>query len=137
MTIYLSSGMSKFGIERLEEGDKWRKDFIEKMMAFYEGKIDFFNPNKYFSFADKDVNEREAMNYDLYRLHHSDLVVYNATDPNSLGSMAEIGIAYDRNIPVLVLNENGENLHPWITNMAHKIFNDMDILVDYIMFYFL
>ena len=137
MTIYLSSGMSKFGKERLEEGDKWRKDIVEKIMAFYEGEIDFFNPNKYFSFADENVSEKEAMDYDLYRLHRSDLLIYNATDPNSMGSIAEIAIAYERNIPILVLNEKNENLHPWIVNMAYKSFNDMDALVDYISYYFL
>lgn len=132
MEIYLSSGMAKFGKENFKEGEQWRIDLTKKLGDEYK----YFDPNEYYSFLDDDVNEKEAMEYDLYRLRNSDLLVYCATDPKSLGSMAEIAIAHENLMPILVLNENNEELHTWIKYMSFKEFNNMDEMIDFIDYYF-
>jgi len=46
--------------------------------------------------------------------------------------MSELAIAYDRRIPVIGLNANKEELHPWQFEMANRIFDDINELLDYV-----
>ena len=75
---------------------------------------------------------REVMRLDLHMLRNSDLVIANFNDMYSLGSMSEIAIAYDRGIPVIGLNENKQSLHPWQQCMCERIFDNIDVMLDYI-----
>ena len=72
------------------------------------------------------------MNYDLHRLRNSDLVIINFNDMYSLGSMAEIAIAYDRGIPIIGLDVDNQTLHSWQVCMCERIFDDIDEMLDYI-----
>lgn len=135
-TIYTAGGMGKFGKENFEEADKWRK-YCKQTLETYESnyKVTVVNPNDYFNFVDEPpryVAQDEVMRFDLHKLRQSDLVIASFNDMYSLGSMAEIAIAYDRNIPIIGLNENDEDLHPWQVCMCERIFSNIDEMLDYI-----
>ena len=72
------------------------------------------------------------MELDLDKLRRSDLVIINFNDMYSLGSMAELAIAYEKRIPVIGLNIDRQVLHPWQECMCNRIFNDIDELLDYV-----
>jgi nucleoside 2-deoxyribosyltransferase len=134
--VYLCGGMGKFGKENFVEGNKWR-GYCKQTLETYECeyRVRAINPNDYFNFVDeppKYNNQNEVMRLDLYKLRSSDLVIANFNDMYSLGSMSEIAIAYDRGIPVIGLNENNQNLHPWQICMCERIFNNIDEMLDYI-----
>lgn len=114
--IYLSGGMQKFGKDNFEEGNKWRKyckNALETSECDYKVKV--CNPNDLFNFKDEPQykTEREVMNLDIHKLRQSDLVIVNFNDKWSLGTMSEIAIAYDRRIPVIGLDIDNQELHPW------------------------
>lgn len=133
--VYLCGGMGKFGKENFDEGNKWRK-YCKQALESYECnyKVIAINPNDYFNFVDEPQykTHREVMRLDLHMLRNSDLVIANFNDMYSLGSMSEIAIAYDRGIPVIGLNENKQSLHPWQQCMCERIFDNIDVMLDYI-----
>jgi nucleoside 2-deoxyribosyltransferase len=138
--IYLCGGMTKFK-DNFEKGNKWRvylKAYLEDSVTNYNVYVT--NPNDYYSFAEnayKYDTESEVMRFDLYKLRKSNLVIVNFNDAYSLGSMAEIAIAYDRGIPIIGLNEDGQTLHPWHIEMVEKIFTDIDELLLYVKRFYL
>ena len=134
--VYLSGGMMKFGNDNFDEGNKWR-EYCRQALESYEGscRVKIFNPNMYFSFksdAPEYSSETEVMRFDLYNLRKSDLVIVNYNDKKSLGTTSEVAIAYDRGIPIIALNEDGGELHPWLKCMPERIFDDIDKMLDYI-----
>lgn len=140
--IYLIGGMQKFGKDDFEIGNEWRtyfKNKLENLQCDY--KIHVINPNDYYSMLDDSTydSEREIMDFDLNKVKKSDLCIINFNDIYSLGSMAELSIAYDRNIPVIGLCEDYqiELLHPWQKEMTNKIFEDRNSLIDYLKYYYL
>ena len=50
----------------------------------------------------------------------------------SIGTSKEIAIANEYNIPVIGLNENDLELHPWDINDCRRIFTDKEKLIDYV-----
>ena len=94
----------------------------------------------YFSFksdAPEYSSETEVMHFDLYNLRKSDLVIVNYNDKKSLGTTSEIAIAYDRGIPIIALNEDNGELHPWLKYIPERIFNNIDEMLDYIQDFYL
>lgn len=139
--IYLAGGMGKFGKENFDEGNKWRiycKDALEKFDCDYMVRV--VNPNTYFNFLDEPPQyktQAEVMRLDLHKLRNSDLVIVNFNDMYSLGTQSEIAIAYDRGIPIIGLDVDNQNLHPWQIEMTERIFNDVDEMLDYIQDFYL
>ena len=134
--IYLAGGMGIFGKENFNKGNAWRV-YCKNVLENYECKNDVrvINPNDYFNFIEEPVRyktQREVMEFDLSKLRKSDLVIINFNDKYSLGSMAELAIAYESKIPVIGLDINKQELHPWQIEMCNRIFNDIDELLDYI-----
>lgn len=134
--VYMAGGMGKFGRENFDECNKWRK-YCKQTLENYECdyKVRAINPNDYFNFVDEPKQyetQNEVMRLDLNKLRSANMVVINFNDVYSLGSMAEIAIAYDRGIPVVGLNEDNKILHPWQECMCERIFNDIDKMLDYI-----
>ena len=134
--IYLAGGMGKFGKDNFEESNKWRtycKNTLENFEGNYQS--DVINPNSYFNFVDnppKYSSQKEVMELDINKVRNSDLVICNFNDPKSLGTMAELAIAYERRIPVIGLNEDFDELHPWQIEMCTRIFNNIDEMLDYV-----
>ena len=135
-TIYLAGGMGKFGKDEFNKANEWRnycKSILENFEGNYEVKV--INPNDYFNFVDEPPayrTQREIMEFDLNKVRHSDLIIVNFNDMYSLGTMAELAIAYERRIPVVGLNENNDELHPWQIEFCNRIFNDIDEMLDYV-----
>ena len=126
----------KFGNDNFDEGNKWR-EYCRQALEDCESphKVTVFNPNEYFSFktdAPEYSSELEVMRFDLHNLRKSDLVIVNYNDKKSLGTTSEVAIAYERGIPIIALNEDGGELHPWLNCMPERIFNDIDKMLDYI-----
>ena len=134
--VYLCGGMGKFGKENFDQSNAWRlycKDALETHDC--DCIVKAINPNDYFNFRDdppKYEYETEVMRLDLYKLRNSDLVIANFNDMYSLGSMAEIAIAYDRGIPVIGVDVDRQKLHPWQECMCERVFYDIDEMLDYI-----
>lgn len=77
-------------------------------------------------------SQKEVMEFDLNRVRHSDLVIANFNDMNSLGTMSEIAIAYERKIPIIGLDVDKQDLHPWQIEMCNRIFTNIGELFEYI-----
>lgn len=140
-TIYTAGGMGKFEKENFHLSNSWRqycKNLLEQYDCDYKVKV--INPNSYFNFVDdipKYKNNKEVMKFDLYKVRTSDLIIVNFNDMYSLGTMAEISIAYEKRIPIIGLDIENQALHPWQIEMCNRIFADIDDMLFYIKDYYL
>lgn len=135
--IYLSGAMS--GLSQ-EEQSKWRYEVAKRLQEgeIYHDGIYVFNPVNYYSiFEDTHKTEREHFEFDLYRLRNSNLVIANFNRPESVGTAMELMLAKELRIPVIGLNEDGKELHPWLKECCVRICDDMYELVEYVVEYFL
>ena len=55
----------------------------------------------------------------------------------SIGTSMEIAIAHEHNIPVLILNEEDEELHSWWVEMADRVFRNWGGLCQYVVDFYL
>lgn len=139
--IYLAGGMGKFGKDNFSEGNAWRiycKNQLEDFECSY--KITIVNPNDYFNFIEEPPaykTQREIMEFDLNKVRNSDLIIVNFNDMYSLGTMSEIAISYENRTPIIGLDIDNQNLHPWQIEMTNRIFNDIDEMLNYIKCYYL
>lgn len=136
--IYLAGAMQ--GIS-FEESNVWRKE-ITTILNSYRNEVKYdvnvINPNDYYNFKEVTYDtQREVMEFDLHKVRNADMIIVDFTNPKSLGTMAEIAIAYEHRIPVIGLNESGIELHPWQIEMCNKIFSDKNKLVNYVIDYYL
>lgn len=136
--IYLSGGMGNIS---MEEQSKWRKQVINaiKFGDYHcEKKAVFFNPVDYYNFEEKrHKSEREIVEFDLNAVRNSDLIIVNFNDPKSLGTCAELAIAYDRHIPIIGINKDKLELHPWLTEFTMRMCDSLREAVEYTVDYFL
>lgn len=132
-TIYLAGAMSGLSFE---EQNNWRKVVKNKLENTYsEYHVNCINPVDYYNFEDSPKRydtELEIMQFDLYKLKHSDLVIVNFNKPESLGTMAEIATAYELRIPIIGLKSELTKLHPWQECMCSKIFTDFQAMINYV-----
>ena len=128
--------MSKFNKENFDESNNWRtycKETLQHCECNCNVKV--VNPNDYFNFKEEPPtykSQREIMEFDLNKVRNSDLIIANFNDMWSLGTMSEIAIAYERRIPVIGLDVEKQNLHPWQIEMCTRIFDDIDEMLDYV-----
>lgn len=137
---YLAGGMGKFGKDNFDEGNRWRLIFKKRLESNENMNVKAINPNDYFNFLEEPpryISQREIMEYDLNRVRKSDLIIVNFNDMLSLGTMAEIAIAYERKIPIIGLNETNQTLHPWQVEMCNRIFTETHELLDYVEYFYL
>lgn len=122
--IYLAGGIMNL---TYNEANDWRRS-IEYILNQKDSSYKCFNPLNY--------SAEDEVEFDLNALRHSDLVVVNFNDPKSLGTMAEIAIAYEHRIPIIGYYTGGEDmLHPWIRYMINELCVDLEDLIDTIMNY--
>lgn len=142
LNIYLAGGMQKFGKKDFNESNYWRVHIEQELIKLDCGRqTRICNPNDYYSFYDnapRYSTMREVMEFDLNKVRNSDLIIVNFNDLKSLGTMAELAIAYEHRIPVIGLcsEENYPMLHPWQKEMCNRIFGDIDELIDYVIEYY-
>lgn len=130
---YLSGGMTKFGSHSFEESNNWRLEVKRRIWEVSDHNIICFNPNDHYN-CTTDITkftDREAMNLDLHKLRQSELLIFNNNDPFSRGSMIELGIAWERRIPIITLNES-EGLHCWVEQMSEKVCSSIGELIEYL-----
>lgn len=129
--IYLSGGMSNLS---LNEQLAWRVEFQHLADGFdSEHHIECFIPPYYYNYVDKmPESEREAFEYDLYRLRHSDVVVVNFNVPKSIGTAYEIAVARENRIPIIGINKTEEEIHPWLIESCLKVFNTIESAAKYV-----
>lgn len=133
--FYLAGGMCKFGKENFNISNEWRVDIKNKIEEISNNKVCCCNPNDHFNFLDRTTfkSEKEIMEYDLYKVRKSDLIIANFNDPTSIGTACEMAIAHEYGIPIIGLCEHGEKniLHPWLKEFCTRIFTDREDLVLY------
>lgn len=138
--LYLCGGMSNLSHE---EQSKWRWEVINRINEEdeyygYKYKPDFFNPMVYYNLEEEQhKSEREPFLFDLYNLRKSDLVIANFNMPSSIGSAMEIAIAFENEIPIIGLNEDGKDIHPWLEESCIRICDSMDELIEHVALYYL
>lgn len=136
--IYLSGGMGNIS---MEEQSKWRKQVINAInFGDYhcEKKAIFFNPVDYYNFEEKHhKSEKEIVEFDLNAVRSSDLIIVNFNDPKSIGTCAELAIAYERRIPIIGINKDKTELHPWLTEFTMRMCDSVREAVEYTVDYFL
>lgn len=115
------------------------EDSILESMDICKDKVYIFNPVKYFNYYEElHSSEKQILRFEINALKKSDLVIVNFNDVYSLGTMSEIAIAYDHQIPIIGYNkDNGNELHAWQTEMADVIFDNIELLIDYVKNYYL
>lgn len=138
LRIYMAGGMNGLSFE---EQIKWRSNVRDAILYGgydYEIKPLFFSPPEYYPINEPvHKSEREAMEFDLNALRKSDLVVVNFNAPNSIGTAMELMLARELRIPVVGLNKDGVELHPWIIECTTRICDDMYELVEHITSHYL
>lgn len=139
--IYLSGAM---GSLNFEEQSKWRQQIMDAIKYNYEcgRKPIFFNPVNYYNFTEvRYRSEREVMEFDLNALRHSDLVIVNfndpENDPKSVGTISELAIAYELKIPIIGINSDGKELHPWLTEFTSRMCDSLREAVEHTVDFFL
>lgn len=135
--IYLSGSMSNVSFE---EQSRWRQQVQDAIKFNYDcdKKVSFFNPVSYFNFEEvRYKSEREVMNFDLNGLRNSDLVIVNFNDPSSLGTCAELAIAYDMKIPIVGINKDNKELHPWLECFCDRMCDSIKEAVEYVVEFYL
>ena len=135
--IYLSGAMGSLSYE---EQSKWRKQIINAIKYNYdcEKKPQFFNPVDYYNFEEvRYKTQREVMNFDLNGLRNSNLVIVNFNDPSSLGTCAELAIAYDMKIPIVGINKDNKELHPWLECFCDRMCTNVKEAVEYVVEFYL
>lgn len=135
--IYLSGAMGSLSYE---EQSKWRKQIINAITYNYdcEKKPIFFNPVDYYNFEEvRYKTQREIMNFDLNGLRNSNLVIVNFNDPSSLGTCAELAIAYDMKIPIIGINKDKKELHPWLECFCDRMCESIKEAVEYVVEFYL
>ncbi len=136
--IYLSGGM---GALSFDEQSKWRKQIINaiKFGDYHcEKNPTFFNPVDYYNFQEtRYKSEREVMEFDLNALRNSDLVIVNFNDPKSIGTCSELAIAYEKKIPIVGINKDNKELHPWLVEFTTRMCEDIREVVEYVVEFYL
>lgn len=135
--IYLSGAVSGLSFE---ERNKWRLQIIKaiKYNNEWEKNPIFFNPVDYYNFEEvQHKTEKEIMEFDLYNLRNSDLVVVNFNEPKSIGTAMELMLANELHIPIIGLNKDKKELHPWLECCCNRICDDIRELVSHVVEYYL
>lgn len=136
--IYLSGGMT--GLNR-EEQTKWRTQF-KNAIKFgdydYEKNPSIFDPTQHYNFEEKShKSEREIMEFDLNAVRNSDLIIVNFNEPSSIGTAMELMLAKELHIPIVGLDKDKKEIHPWLRCCCHRMCDDMRELVEYIVDFYL
>lgn len=136
--IYLSGGMQGTS---WEEQTKWRKQ-IQNAIKFGDydcsKKPIYFDPTQYYNFEEElHKSEREIMEFDLNALRKSDLIVVNFNEPKSIGTAMELMLAKELKIPIIGLNKEQKEIHPWLLECCTRMCDDMRELVSHIVDFYL
>lgn len=103
-----------------------------------EKKPEFFNPVQYFNFEEKRYkSEREVMEFDLNAVRKSDLIIVNFNDEKSIGTAMEMMLAHEMHIPIIGINIDKRQLHPWLECCCMRMCESLREAVDYTVEFYL
>jgi hypothetical protein len=77
------------------------------------------------------------MEFDLYNLRKSNLVVVNFNAPQSIGTAMELMVAKENKIPVIGLNKDETKLHPWLIECCTRICDSFREIVNHVVNFYL
>ena len=136
--FYMAGGMAGLSVEEQVE---WRNDIENRIIESPNGSLEgtyFFQPPYYYQpDGDYHRSEREGRDFDLNRLRHSDVVIVNFNVLKSIGTAMELAVAHENRIPVIGLNENKNELHPWLYECCTRICETREELVEHIVNFYL
>ena len=134
--FYMAGGMAGLSVEEQME---WRNDIKKRINnSLIHYPTYFFQPPYYYQpDGDYHRSEREAFLFDLNRLRHSDVVIVNFNVLKSIGTAMELAVAHENRIPVIGLNENKNELHPWLYECCTRICETREELVRHIVDFYL
>ena len=138
--IYLGGKMTGLSYEDMQgwrfELESHIHDYVKANDILY--RVNVFNPCDYYNpLDDVQKSDREAMEFDIYNLKRSDMLIANLDMQDSIGTAMEIAIARDNGIPIVAMCENEDGLHPWLRDSCVRICNNMEELVEYITEYYI
>ena len=139
--IYLAGGMS--GISE-EEQRGWRKDVQTEVFKYIPVRaVEFFDPTEYGDiqsnyFPNGQEAEEISMRLDLRNLSEAKLIICNlSTNPASVGTNMELGIAHQLKIPVVIYNPSNAELHPWQKAISDFQTDDLELLAEIVTGYYM
>ena len=145
MKIYIAGKMT--GLTK-DEMSQWRKELADKIRYQVSHSSMCFptiiDPCMYYNTKDIDAwdADKEYIRWELRHVKSADLIIVGVSeDMNSIGTMAEMTMAYDHDIPILLYDrysgsEGVKRLHPFVWYFADKYFTDIDALVEYVVSYY-
>lgn len=136
-TIYLAGGMSGIPSEEYTKRRKTIKGllFLRKPDNLLLNIID---PSKYYNYDFKyHETEKEILRWELNKVRNSNLIIVDLTVEKSVGTIIELAIAYENKIPIIGVNVDKENIHPWLEEICDRTFTNINDGVDYVTGYYL
>lgn len=136
-TIYLAGAMTGLTFKAMTD---WRIKIKQELLKTSAKSLTVINPVDYYNFSyPQHDTEREVMEYDLWRLKGSDLVVVNFNNPDSIGTSMELMCAKENNIPIIGLYEDNyySDMHPWLKECCNKVLFTMKDLINYVSEFYL
>lgn len=104
----------------------------------HEKKAIFFNPVQFYNFKEKPhKSEKEIMEFDLYNLRNSDIVIVNFNNIWSIGTAMELMLAKEMHKPVIGWNSSGEELHPWLNECTTRLCDSLKDTVEHVVNFYL
>lgn len=136
-SVYLAGAMGCLK-DNPEAMNGWRikaSNYLKDYAVLKGEKINIVNPVDFFNFIEprKYKTQAEIMNYDLFHVKKSDLILVNLDHINeSPGTIVEL---YQANkisdIPVVAFGKD-DNVHPWILECVNRIETDLVSAIEYI-----
>lgn len=126
--IYLAGGMC--GLSYKEQSE-WRNEiFCHLKILETKYDIEVINPVDFYNFETIEYRTtKEPMEFDLFHVRTSQLIIVNFNDPKSIGTAMELMIAKERHIPIIGLNEKKIELHAWLSECCTRICESMSELL--------
>jgi len=131
MKIYLAGKMSGLTVAEMND---WRILAENKLRTYGHQAL---NPVNYYNFETdpSTYTELEVKNFDLHLVKHSDVILVNLNNPDSIGTAIECHEAFENyKIPVIAFADmsNYVKVHPWIKCSVNKHVTTLQDAVEYI-----
>ncbi|MFR3656790.1 MAG: nucleoside 2-deoxyribosyltransferase domain-containing protein [Eisenbergiella sp.] len=129
--VYLSGACKN---ESYEERAGWRRKCSE-WINNYSDNFTVFNPVDYFDYSrDDHQSELEVFKFERRKVKEASVILVNLNNANqSVGTVAELVWAYEKDIPVIGFYDGGSDIshvHEWIRLMCDRTFDGKDAMID-------
>ena len=128
--IYLAGAIT--GIDQ-NQCRGWRDEVALNIQTVTKNKWHCFDPCEHMNEFGEVITPEASLRYDLDHLRHSRLIIASFEfSQKSTGTLIELGVAYENNIPIIGYNPNFLELHPWITAICQHICSTREGLYQYL-----